>query len=151
VTWVEGIDYERFKLFQLSILWRAGVSKHVFFSKVKLGAHEKRLRQMLLADDPGEPWRYCCLMTGIEHDGKLVPMVVQPTPLRVMGAQGMRFVFGGFFWAYRTANHPPPERGLLEACLQKSGRLGLIFEKLQDAGFYKDFVTRRGHKLNSPA
>jgi hypothetical protein len=147
VTWVEGIDYERFKLFQLSVLWRAGASRHVFFGKVRLAAHEERLRQMLLADDPGEPWHYCCLMTGIEHDGKLVQMVVQPTPFRIMGAPGLRFVFGGFFWTYRTASHRPAGQLLLEPCLQKSGRLGLTFEKLEDAGFYKDFVRRRGEKL----
>ena len=54
ITWVEGIDYSRFKLFQLSILWRAGVTTREFFSKVTLGPHAERLREMLLAEDPGE-------------------------------------------------------------------------------------------------
>jgi hypothetical protein len=67
-----------------------------------------------------------------------------------MGTQGVRLVFGGFFWAYRTASHPPTNHLLLQPCLQKSGRLGLIFEKLEDAGFYKDFVRHRGEKLGSP-
>jgi hypothetical protein len=52
ITWVEGIDYTRFKLFQLSILWRAGVAKDEFFRKVSLGPHAETLRGMLLAEDP---------------------------------------------------------------------------------------------------
>jgi hypothetical protein len=39
---------------------------------------------------------------------------------------------------------------LLKPCLQKSGRLGVVFEVLEDSGVYKDFVKRRGEKLKSP-
>ena len=33
ITWIRGIDYQRFKLFQLSILWRAGVATGVSLAK----------------------------------------------------------------------------------------------------------------------
>ncbi len=77
----------------MSVLWCAAASKHAFFSKVKFDTYEEQLRQMLVADDPGEPWRYCCLMTGIQHEGNLVQIVVEPIPLRLMSAPGRAVYF----------------------------------------------------------
>jgi hypothetical protein len=146
ITWVQGIDYQRFKLFQLSVLWRAGVVTHEFFRKVTLGPHTERLRSMLLAEDPGEPWQYGCLMVGIRREGNMVPVIVQPTPLRVLDAQGMRFTFGGYLWVYRIACHKPIHPGFLEAVLQSSGRLALKFERLEHAGFFRDFLRNHHSK-----
>ena len=55
ITWVSGIEYEPFKLFQLSTFWCAPVAKGDFFSKVRLGPHQEHIRKMLLAGDPAEP------------------------------------------------------------------------------------------------
>lgn len=46
---LSGVDYKQFKLFQLSILWRASVSTLQFFEKVQLGEHAEIIRQHLLA------------------------------------------------------------------------------------------------------
>jgi hypothetical protein len=49
-----AIDYRELKLFQMSLLWRAGVAKGSFFKNVDLGEkHEKRLKQLLAKDNPG--------------------------------------------------------------------------------------------------
>lgn len=149
ITWVEGIDYSRFKLFQLSILWRAGVATREFFSKVTLGPHAERLRQMLLAEDPGEPWEYGCLTIGIHRQGTMVPVIVQPTPVNIMDAKGIRFTFGGYFWAYRIASHRPIQPGFAEAVLQRSGRLAVKFEPLETAGFYRDFLRNHSSKART--
>lgn len=146
ITWVEGIDYPRFKLFQLSILWRAGVATREFFRKVTLGPHAERLRAMLLAEDPGEPWEYGCVTIGIHRQGTMVPVIVQPTPVRIMDAKGVRFTFGGYFWAYRIASHRPIQPSFIEAVLQRSGRLAVKFEPLETAGFYQDFLRNHNSK-----
>lgn len=62
VVFVSGLNYQLFKLFQLSVLRRAGVSSLQFFEKVQLGKHEEVLRKLLLACDPGSAERYGCLM-----------------------------------------------------------------------------------------
>jgi hypothetical protein len=142
ITWVEGIDYRRFKLFQLSILWRAGVATGEFFSKVALGPHAEQLREMLLAEDPGEPWEYGCLTIGIHRRGNMVPVIVQPMPLKILDAKGVRFTFGGYFWAYRIASHKPVQQGFTEAVLQRSGRLAVKFEALETSGFFRDFLRQ---------
>ncbi len=149
ITWVHGIDYHQFKLFQLSILWRAAVATGDFFSKVQLGPHQERLRVMLLNKDPGEPWEYGCLMIGVHQDGQMQPIIVQPTPARLPDGQGMQFIFGGYFWAYRIASHRSMDRGFLNAILQRSGKLALMFKSLETGGFYQAFLKNHASKLKA--
>ena len=52
---VTGIDYTSFKLFLLSIIWRASVTNQPFFKEVSLGKeHEDRIAKMMLDGYPGE-------------------------------------------------------------------------------------------------
>jgi hypothetical protein len=53
-----NIDYASFKLFMLSILWRASVTTHSFFKHVSLGPHEEVIRHMILNRDAGEAQDY---------------------------------------------------------------------------------------------
>jgi hypothetical protein len=50
---VAGLDYTRFKLFHLSILWRASIATLRPFQEIRLGIHEERLRSMLLTGVAG--------------------------------------------------------------------------------------------------
>jgi hypothetical protein len=146
LTWLEGIDYTRFKLFQLSNLWRAGVAKNVFFSKVRLGAHAQALRRMLLAGDPGEPWQYGCLMIRMHQRGDAVPVIVQPTRMAMPDGRYVRFTFASYFWAYRISSDKPADPAFSEAVLQRSGRLALMLQPLDTAGFHWDFVRNHERK-----
>lgn len=57
------VDYQYFKLFELSLLWRASISNHWMFANVSLGAkHEEIIRQRLLTHAPGEPHEYGCIV-----------------------------------------------------------------------------------------
>jgi hypothetical protein len=47
-------DYPKLKLFFLSVLWRASVSAHPFFSAVDLGIREPILRDSVWRADPGD-------------------------------------------------------------------------------------------------
>ena len=48
---IQGLDYRKFRLFGLSVLWRASVASHRFFRAVNLGPHESAIRQMILAQE----------------------------------------------------------------------------------------------------
>jgi hypothetical protein len=66
---VEGIDYKIFKLFMLSILWRASASTHEFFSDVNLGSkHESALAKMLSEENPGEELDYPIMVAFAKGD-----------------------------------------------------------------------------------
>lgn len=59
---VETNDYDKLKLFFISVLWRAGVSRRPFFRKVRLGPHEGELRRCILEGDPGDFQNYGVLL-----------------------------------------------------------------------------------------
>jgi hypothetical protein len=55
---IPDLDYAQFKLFHLSLIWRAGVSRLSAFSNLRLGTQEPKLRKRLLESDPGAPSEY---------------------------------------------------------------------------------------------
>jgi hypothetical protein len=76
---LRDLDYRKFKLFQLSVLWRPGVAQQEFFSQVELGHHDEPLRKMLLAEDPGRHTDYGCVIIPLVTEGKLLTdLILQP-------------------------------------------------------------------------
>lgn len=103
---ISGLDYKKFKLFQLSILWRAGISKLSFFKNVQLGIHSEKIRKLLLSNEPGAHSRYGCVMIGITHEGEaLTDIIMPPSRIRIQSNVAYRFVFGGIMWVMLVANH----------------------------------------------
>ncbi|RQY64941.1 hypothetical protein DF110_30815 [Burkholderia stagnalis] len=49
------IDYQKLKLFVMSMVWRASVCGHKFFAGARLDSREDVYRQRLLDSDPGAP------------------------------------------------------------------------------------------------
>jgi hypothetical protein len=106
---LSGLDYAKLKLFQMSILWRAGVSKLPQFEQVQLGPHEERLRGMLKSNDPGTASDYGCIMSLLFNSQELLAgLVVPPTHGRICNRIAYRFVFGGLVFLYVVARPPVP-------------------------------------------
>jgi hypothetical protein len=102
-----GVDYVRFKLFLISLLWRMGVASHKFFRNVSLGPHQEKLRRMLLEGDPGEFCEYACIITAIKHEGRVVSdFAIEPEHWRIEGLNGYRFCIGGFAFWFLVSNQP---------------------------------------------
>ena len=95
------------KLFQLSILWRASVSKLEIFGDVKLGPHEEYLRNMLINENPGKDYEYGCLQFAIfMEETKLADgLIMPPAIIRLDGFRLCRFTFGGLIWLYVVSSH----------------------------------------------
>ena len=83
-------DYVKLKLFLLSLLWRVGIARHDFFSCVDLGPHADRLREMLHAEDPGEPDEYGCHITRLLPESHIPVdrIVYTPHSTRIDGHHG---------------------------------------------------------------
>lgn len=123
---LSGLDYEKFKLFQLSVLWRAGASSLPFFKEVQLGPHAEKLRRQLLAGDPGSEDRYGCVMFGISANNRpFTDVIMQPGKVRLNGYAGYKFVFGGFLWSMLVSSHDIV--GPMRQCiLRRSGETVLM-------------------------
>ena len=103
------VDYRRFKLFQMSLIWRAGVSTLPSFAEVRLGSHEKRLRQYILSEDPRAAHEYGCAMFALLRNSNMPEsLIVAPKSFRVQSITCYMFVAMGFFWWYpmRMKNIP---------------------------------------------
>ena len=102
---LSGIDYTRFKLFLLSIVWRASVSDHA--PKMSLGPHEERMRSMLVDVNPG-PMGLYPIFAGVivDEDGQLWDgAMLTPLKIRVKAHWACRMVFGGVAWTVLTSRH----------------------------------------------
>lgn len=105
---ITGVDYAKFKLFQLSLLWRAGVSRRPEFAAVTLGPHAERLRQMLLAERPGDANEYGCtiLFPPDPVAQELFRHAIgAPTAGRFQSHHVYRFLVGMLCWMFTVSNH----------------------------------------------
>lgn len=84
-------DYGRFKLFVLSVLWRAHATSLHFFSDVALGPFEPKLRAMLMAADAGPQEEFGVWV--LRYEGAPGPVVEPPTRARPDGVNVYMFHF----------------------------------------------------------
>jgi len=132
---VDGLDYAQFKLFLLSLIWRAGVSSLPVFQQTDLGPHEETLRQMLFEGDPGSFDRYGCLVFAITLDGQpLAGTIYGPQPCSIDTHRCYRLLVRAFLFIYFISSHRPDDVALNEF-LTEEGRLRIPVKKLQDAAF----------------
>jgi hypothetical protein len=135
------LDYKLMKLFLLSLLWRAGTTKHDYCKHVELGKHTEQLRQMLFAESPGRPEEYACFVCTVKLDGVVFNFFIEPTPCRVSGHKAYRFVFGGFLFFFFVSSHqlPPAFRS---CALQADGNFRILDSELADHPFLRDVFNR---------
>lgn len=132
---LKGLDYKKFRLFGLSVLWRAGVSSLPMFANVNLGPHEDPLRKQLIAEDPGVPHQYSFFLAPLVRGDKLIEdVMVQPTRARLDGHLCYRFVFGGLIWVFVVSSHRPPAV-FRNAFINEDGRMLMLVSEITDVGF----------------
>lgn len=97
----KGIDYKKFKLFLISILWRASVSKQKMFDEINLGTkYDETARKMILEGRPGKRDDFPTCIIGLKSDQNLVlKTIVAPRRLKADGNTAyMFFINGLFYW-----------------------------------------------------
>jgi hypothetical protein len=90
-------DYATLKLFFLSLLWRAGISSHRMFARVRLGSHSDRLKGLLLASNPGDAQEYATVLSVYSEKGAPAQFgagVMDPVAERYEGLRVYRFALG---------------------------------------------------------
>lgn len=137
---IENLDYKLFKLFHLSVLFRASISSKIEYEHVKLGPHENKIKELLLNDDPGPKNRYTFFGTYLTHKGKVLDgIIMQPLPSKLESHKIYVFFFGGVQWNYFVSNHTPTE--YLDI-LYTGKELFLAGEKLTENKFISDFAQQ---------
>jgi len=136
-TWIEinssdargikcTVDYTKFKLFELSVVWRVGISTHQAFSSVSLGEHEDVLRRMLFTETPGNGEAYgCVLIHSSKYEAVTANMIHCMGTTDVDGVVCVRLILGGLFWFFFLSSTciDPRQTGLF---LQENGHLRIL-------------------------
>ena len=122
IRWA-SFDYSSFKLFHLSVLFRAGVSSLPTFATVTLGPHEERLRRLLRDRTPGEHSQYSIFGHAVvHHETKLlIPMVSQAVRSNYNGHRCYGMMYGGVQWWISVSSHRNFEFEVVG--LQSDGRI----------------------------
>ncbi len=120
------VDYARFKLFEISILWRAGIASVTEFADVILGDHEQRLRQMLLDEDPGAAQEYGCVLLWPTVHRDVFDQFIMSLGRQEIGNLAVQiFVFGGMCWIFSLAS-TAIDRNQEMLFLQSDGELRIM-------------------------
>ena len=95
------VDYSSFKLFHLSVLFRANVTSLPTFAEVSLGPHEEKLRQLILKRDAAEPHQYPVHGVVVVHPethGTVPKVVSRPVRSSHDGHRCYGTIYGGVQW-----------------------------------------------------
>ena len=126
-------DYSLLKLFAIAVLWRASVSSRSFFRRVRLGAFEKKAREMLLRRDPGDTATFATLFS-VWDDAD--PFMMDPCAGRWDGGVRYYRFYLGKFVAYMKVDSRTLPEPLPKAALRADGSLHLLSRELAAS---KDF------------
>jgi len=119
-------SYERFRLFHLSVLFRASVSSDPTFKEVALGKHEEIIRRMLLNNDPGGKWQYLLIGYVVIHDKthKIVDLIARPERRSFNGVNCYSMLYGGVEWWTTVVSHKT--KNLEKLALKIDGSMPMI-------------------------
>lgn len=124
LIFIRGLDYRKFKMFHLSLIWRAGVSKRSEFVAVRLGPHAEKIRIMLCDENPGEPEDYqftCLALKDPKTLGFYDGLIRAFEASKLDGHWVYSVLFGGVMWAYWVSSHTLNRQ--VPPCFQKDGTL----------------------------
>ena len=115
---ITGFDYASFKLFHLSILWRAGVCSGKGL-KESLGPYAEKLRAMLLSNNPGPVAHYPILGRLMLRGARVYsagPVGVAPLRGRHENSRKYILCYCGIEWMVILTDHPTREQTCLSEC-----------------------------------
>jgi hypothetical protein len=104
---VKDFDYDKLKLFFISILWRASASTQPFFSKIVLGPFEEAAKQHISTADAGGADDFAVILA--KFDASLAkPTMPSPHKVEFCGVTYYRFYISGYVAHVEVDKKPCP-------------------------------------------
>lgn len=143
-SYTKEVNYKEFKLFLLSILWRASVSTLPFFKNLKIADKEERLRQMLLNGVPDQEHVFPISMIKIaptkSHQSRLI---IDPVVSDIGEDRVCIFYINGFFY-YFSVSETSTALIFESTALREDNTMVIpVLENEQAIGFLDRFVKRQ--------
>lgn len=130
----ENINYDKIKLFQMSLIWRASLSTSPFYAHVNLTNEDKEfLRENLDTEVAIAEEHFPCVIERLFHLPNSENMsrtdlteskklIIAPKTTTILGFKYVTFVFGGWSWRFyitRPKGHRLPQSKIAD----RSGKL----------------------------
>ena len=91
----DSYDYDKLKLFFISVLWRASVSNLEFFNTVSLNVFEDYAKDLILNKNPGSADDFSVMLARFDElDGQRI--ILNPQPTRIQSINYFVFYLTGF-------------------------------------------------------
>ena len=138
---VDNFDYMKLKLFFISMLWRASVSSHKFFSRVSLGEFEDITKQHIVNNDPGDSEDLSVVLSKFNHP--LAKGILDPYMYKNSGVSYVRFYLASYVADIKIDRQPTPEQ-LFKLTITQNKPLYIIcreFEKSKELDLIKNLIS----------
>lgn len=109
-----GIDNNQLKLFFISILWRASISTHNFYSKVHLGELESLAQQDIWNMNPLSKHDFSFVLGKFEGDAS-GRTILDPHPEEWFGVKYIRFIYMGISFTSKLNRLKLQKSGLISS------------------------------------
>lgn len=139
IRWLSGLDYKKLKLFHLSLLWRASVSKEKFFQGISIGPHEEKIRKLLNSEEPGLPSQYPVTCTAFLRNNRLVyGIILEPNLSRYNGTYIACLHYAGCMWSFLLSSQEN-----IDMSLNQNGEMPILFRDYLENKFLVEFIKNR--------
>lgn len=143
----QTVDYKKFRLFQLSILWRCGITEKHPQLRIELGnKHLENLRTILVREELGAFHQYPCIMNAVHSEGHpQTDGILVDEGGRINGLRIHRIFFCGILWTYFVGalNHRIGNTEIeKQAFLQESGLLMVLPIEMKRVEFLMKYAEK---------
>lgn len=136
-----NLDYPKFKLFGLSLIWLASISSEQFFSYVNLDHYNEKLRKMIRKQESGDSFEYGFMIIALSLFGNSTEdLIMQPDEINIDGHRCVRFVLGSCLWLFvlgKASSFP-----LRKLFLQNDGTLIVQRKAAEDMDLFQRFAAQ---------
>lgn len=139
---LHDFDYHLLKMFFISLLWRASISREEFYHRISVGPYEKNLKEMILRDDPGSPDMFAVTIAKFSDPEFIVMM--DPHPDRFDGINYCRFYLTGFVVYIKVDKRPVPSL-MKDLYIKPNKPIPVVLRDLhksRDGALLKDIINK---------
>ena len=140
-TTFENVDYKKFKLFLLSILWRTAISKRKTFSESKISAdNEEKLRKMIFDGIAGEEVNFPIFILSYLRD-KTAPsdLIAQPIKSSTKDNDLITIMLAGFVFIFNITDNYKDVNAIKGLTLTPEGKFTILHIPNGEA---EDFILK---------
>jgi hypothetical protein len=122
----ENFDYAKFKLFEMSLLWRLLISSK--YETKKIDTHEEKLRQAILSKKPLKFFQYGCMLQTILYKKEQIAggFILNPFFTKSNDVDFMHILIDGFMYTFSITDKQTLPNEITENYLQENGNMNII-------------------------